>query len=744
MADLQITPEEKNTDSSSFQAGAKTQFKPIGASGTELYSGYFSEEYLHLIRGRRGAKIYDEIRRSEAQVAMLLNAVMNPIKAGTWEFESAGDEVADSESHRDLVAYCAKEMIDWETHLHEALTFLIFGYSLFEVIDTVVFNHPKFGTFNGLKGLAFRSQKTIERWIVDNSTGNLKEVEQWVQGDLAPERAMQVRMLAEHLLVFTLQKEGDNYEGISAIRPMYGAWFRKNLYLKIVAIGIEKNAIGTPLGTSPAGKVSTEEMDNFKSLLSNFTAHESSYLIKPAGWEVEILKHDFDPSKVKEMIVLENTEMINSLVANFLALGTSGGSGSFALGTDLSDFFLTGIQNYANIVCGVWNRVLIPNLVKKNFGEQQAYPKLKATGINDKAGKELAEIISALTGASVIKADDKLEDFLRKQYALPQADILTAREPKPAAPSFGGQLSEKRIKLAETYKQQWKKDRDDLKAIMQDGLKVVFDNYKKQISSQYKKATPASRLQIGLKLEPQGLSDYKNNLREELASIANAALIGARKETPKAKKVKLSEAIKLAATKGGYYDALPANVKRIVKSSADLIVETQASDIQKIAAFQYSSSAASTDDLDLILNDIDGAVVPVLEGSTLKGLSIDAAAGNAVSSITNQARLEWFFAPEVIETIESFTFYNEDPISEICQELDGMTWAINDPDLDRYTPPLHHNCKSRLMPNEKGADNNPEINRGTPITQKGLDSITLCECSYHLDFQLVEPRTKGA
>jgi len=44
-----------------------------------------------------------------------------------------------------------------------------------------------------------------------------------------------------------------------------------------------------------------------------------------------------------------------------------------------------------------------------------------------------------------------------------------------------------------------------------------------------------------------------------------------------------------------------------------------------------------------------------------------------------------------------------------------------------------HNCKSRLQPNEKGAENNPEINRGgTAVSQKGLDSITLCEGSYHI------------
>ncbi len=737
---LEIQP-EKNQDSSAFSSGTRPQFLPMGSSGTELFAGYFSEEYLQLLRGRKGAKIYDEMRRSETQVAMLLNAVMNPIKAGTWEFEAA--DVPNGELHKELIQFCAKDGIDWETHLHEALTMLICGYSLFEIVNNVVFNDPKFGTFNGLKGLAFRSQKTIERWNVDNATGSLQSVEQWVQGDLVKGRSAVLKMDANFLLVFTLQKEGDNYEGISALRPMYGPWFRKNLYLKIAAIGLEKNAIGTPLGTIPKGKQDPEELENFKSTLSNFTAHESAYLTVAEGWKIEILKSDFDVTKVKEIILMENTEMINSLVANFLALGTNGGGGAFALGSDLSDFFLTGIQNYANIICGVWNRKLIPDLIKMNFGPQAAYPKLKATGINDKAGKELAEIIKSLSDSKIITPDMKLEEFLRKQYALPKPDVATSREVKPPAPSFGAQFSERRIKLAETYKKQWNNDKADLKELMQMGLTDLLEGYKKQISAKWKNSTPASRPAIALQLEPKGLTQYKQALREELAKIANTALIGAKKETPKAKNVKLSETIQLAAPKGGYFDQLPANIKRIVRTQADLIAQSQDADLNKVVSFQFSTSQASTDDVDQVLTDIDDAAVPVIEGSTSTGMSIDAAAGNAVSSISNQARLEWFFEPEVLETIESFTFTNEDPVSEICQELDGTTWSVNDPDLDRYSPPLHHNCKSRLEPNEKGADGNPEINRGgTAITQKALDSITLCECSYHLEFQLVNPKNQ--
>lgn len=740
-----IVPDQKSGDSSTFESGTKFQLQPKGTSGTDLFAGYFTEEYLRQLRGRQGAKIYDEIRRSEAQVAMLLGAVMNPIKAGMWDTQAA--DIPDGETHKELVEYILKECIDWETFLHEALTLLTFGYSLFEIVNNVVFNHPKFGTFNGLKGLAFRSQKTIERWIVDSSTGNLKEVEQWVQGDLTPKGASLLKMDAQFLLVFTLQKEGDNYEGISALRPMYGPWFRKNLYLKILSIGIEKSAIGTPIGTTPAGKESTEEMANFKSMLSSFVAHEDSYLIKPEGWTVEITNNDFDPSKIKDIIVMENTEMINAMVANFLALGTSGGSGSFALGTDLSDFFLTGIQTYANIISGVLNRKLIPELVKLNFGPQEAYPKIKVTGINDKAGKELADTINTLVSAQAIKPDAKLEDFLRKQYSLPTAQPETARQ-MPAPQPFGAKLSERHMQLAETYKKQWAIDKENVKSVMQDNLQIILDGYEKQIRTAWKTSNPNGRRNLALQLEPRGVAEYAAALREQLAIIATRSINEAKKETPKANKmkIKLAESIQLATKVGGYFDALPAGIKNIIKNQAGLIAETQAADINKVVSFQFLSSADSTDDVNQVIKDIDAAILPTIEdASTGAGMSIDAAAGNAVSSSVNQARLEWFFEPEVLATIESFTFTNEDPVSQICQELDGTTWAVGDPDIDRYTPPLHHNCKSRLMVNEVGDKSNPKIDRGdTALSKSALDSMTLsehkCDHGYHLGFKLVEPK----
>lgn len=722
----------ESTSPNKFQSGIKTQIKPIGSSGTQIFGGYFSEEYLQLLRGNRGSKIWDEMRRSEAQVAMLLSAITNPIKSANWEFQEA-KEVNDREKHKLLCDIIFKESLDWEAILHEILTFLPFGFSLFETVHSVVFNHPKLGTFNGLQAFAFRAQKTIQAWKLEKQTGKLLSVEQMNYSDVGDSGVIP----GEFLNVFSLSKEGDNYEGISLLRPMYGPWFRKNLYLKLAGIGIEKYAVGTPIGTVPAGSEKSEDFTNFKNMLSAYTSSETAYMIKPAGWEIELQKGTFDAAQIKEMIVLENTEMVNSVVANFLVLGMNGNSGAYALGSDLSDFFLSGIQSFANLVCGVFNRKIIPELIKLNFGSQLDYPKLKCTGINDKAGKELSEILTALVGAKVIKPDMKLEEFLRREYQLPQMDVATTREEDPAkSVSVSKQLSEAELKLAEGvtpngFTESLDKNKAEVKAVMQARLKAIADSLKKKLSKDYRTAkTEGAQIEAPTNLEvsPEEIKAYEDALIEVLAPQAAESLAQAAKEVKAP--VRLAEsftwAYQLAVKKGaGFYEALPENIRKIVQTQAALLSQSQIADILKVVTFQFASSNTGTEDIAQIEVEIDGAVDKVLEGSSSSGMSVDAAAGNAVAHIANQARTEMFFDPEVYSEIESFTFENNDPVSEICSELAGTTFNKNDPDFDTYNPPLHHNCKSRMVPNLVGVKGNPQVTKDISVSDKAKKSITL-------------------
>lgn len=740
-------PGEKD-GASAFQSVAKASLQAVGNSGTQIFGGYFSEEYLGELRGRQGAKKWDEMRRSEAQISMLLNAVTNPIKAANWDIEPYDQTDPDSVSDADLCKMIMFEMIDFNTFKHEALTMLPFGFSMFEIVHNVVFNDPKFGTFNGLKSLSFRSQKTIENWQLEQKTGRLIGVNQYTYSDLGGNEFIP----GEFLLVFTHMKEGDNYEGISVLRSMLGAYKRKDLYLKLCAIGLEKYAVGIPIGSIPAGKERSLEAEEFKTVLASFTSHELAYMVKPAGWTIDIQKTDFDADKVKELIVLENTEMANALVANFLALGMNGGGGAYALGSNLGEFFTTGIQSYADLTCDGVNRTLLPNLVQLNKGKRRGYPKMKCTGISDKAGKELAETIKFLSDARVLDPDMPLKEFLRKQYKLPKVDVNTATAmpaipagaaanyPKPNDPVVNpktgkvepyqpSQLTmqerEDTLQLADAkYVKAFDKNKARLKALMQSNLKEMYSGLKAKLKTKYNGLPDSDKILCAKGVDTPGVVAYKSALVECLAQFAQQSIDAAKKQA----RVKLSESDQTIKLGAGFYNKLPPAIQKIVNIQASLVADTQVADMEKSVFFSFTTAAVKSDDIDNILNQVDESVEPMIEGSTAKGMSVDAGAGDALAHVAQQAALETFFAPDVLDTIESFTFTNEDPVSEICQSLAGTTFAPGDADLSTYQPPLHHNCKSRLVPNMKGDSGNPKIDRGgISVSQKALDSMTLCD-----------------
>jgi hypothetical protein len=797
-----------------IDAGIKKNSNEVGSSGTDIIGGFIREEHLQALQGTQGAVEYDKMRRREAVVSMLLDSIKNPVKGANWSFE-VEDET--DETQLKMKQLCEWNLFKrglqdgWDEFLGEVLTFIDFGYSVFEAVHATD-NIPELAELpkveevedpfaeedseeepldpaaeladpaiepekpeveeeieapidskgpltTYIQKMGFRKQTSIYRWNLDRKTGKIISITQQTMGDTSKQTLVDIP--GPFCVVFTNKKEGDNFEGVSALRPMYGAYLRKDLYLRLTAIGAEKNAVGTVIGTAPAGKANPEQQARFEAVCEAYSGNESAYIVKPTGWEIEIKYGEFDPEKMTKLLNFEDEQMAKTVVASFLALGTGGNSGSLAVGGTLSNFFLNGIQGYAQIVANKINRDVIPSLCQMNYGPQKCYPVLKCTGINDKAGKELADIVVALTGSKIITADSKLEDFLRQQYKLPKADPETARkqpapinpldpnaqpsddvngdskdgkksavvDPKPSADKKKDKASlaeKKAIHLAD-YKKQFDKNKEATREAMQLHLNKMAVDLVKRLRKKYDDATDAQKVNATKDMEVKAslLNEYKQELREIMALVSNEAIAQARKEVPNA----------AAKVKFGAYDKLNPLVKRAIERQLGLIADTQAADLQKITLFQWQSSASSTDNADQIEHDVLERLQGPLTGATNQGMSIDAAAGDAVAHVTQNSRNEFFFAPDVLETLESFTFTNEDPVSEICQNLNGQTFSVSDPAAEQFYPPLHHNCKSRVVPNGKGEG--PEItgiNIVADNTEERLrleKQITLCDCSGH-------------
>lgn len=692
---------------------------PIGRSGIEITSYEFNEDYLDELTGSEKHDIYDKMKRGESQLAMVLNAIKGMLKKAVYEWDKP--DFFEGELPDEHYRLCQKNFFENEDKpfheiLGEAFSAIEHGFSLFEEVNRIVMDDKEVGTYISVD-LKYRAQKTIEEWHIDPVTSKLLQVRQVTIDD----NNIDVLIDGQRLRVVTIDKEGDNYEGISKIRSCYGPWKRKNVYLKLIAIGTEKFAIPTTQGKMPRD-AEEDERQAFKTMLSSFANNETKYIAYVDGWEVTVTPNNFDASKILPVVNFEDVSMVKAFVANFLELGMSGAGGSFALSTDLSDFFLNSIEHIADLVCKMISSAA-KRLILLNFGPQDAYPVLKFSGVSDKAGSELATVMQTLVNARILTPDDDLEDHTRKRYGLPTRMETEETRPEPEEPdeieeeteeieepegtensrkkrSITLSKSEKDFRNArkkaktltlaskrESVKSLISKSRESVYSVMTDGLSEIGSQYVKDLMKEYRNLSASQKQKAVNNVDFKNKAKYQKTIKESLSDIAGQAAETAFREAPKRKSRNAKK------TRFTDFDV-----------RAKLLTETQLADLYKTLSFGFISSVKSTDSESQIEFDLNENLEKYVASNTVL-----TAAANAASETVNTARFNYFFEPEVLDTIESFTFSNDSPESDICRDLVGTTVRADDPTLDRYAPPLHHNCDSYLVSNLKDAKGNPKI-----------------------------------
>lgn len=253
---------------------------------------------------------------------------------------------------------------------------------------------------------------------------------------------------------------------------------------------------------------------------------------------------------------------------------------------------------------------------------------------------------------------------------------------------------------------------------MQENLSLIADGLINQVRINLDKAIPSQRVNAFNGVEPTGVQTYQADVLNALSVIAAEAIEMARKEVPKAKKVKLSEKeIQLSE-----FDDLPPDIQKKLKQQAKYLVGTQVGDLLKNLFFQFDSSVDSTDSVNLVVDDLYAAGEDYIQSAAITTGSLSIA-----GKVVNDARNAFFFNDEVLEEISAFEFYNGDPVSEVCQDLAGTVFSKDDPNSFRYTPPLHFNCKSTILPILSGDPKAEEISDLKPSTKRIEDTIQFDE-----------------
>jgi len=726
--------------SDDFTEKKKQSFTPIGRSGTLITGDEIQNDYISDLNGISAQETFTKMLLSDSQIRKLYHAVSNPIRSATWSIEPASDETQDLEAAAliEQILFC--DLPDgFVAKLDEILTFPWHGHAVFEKIFKNRDN--SFGTYTGLANIAFRDQRTLDKWIFSRD-GVLEKIHQLQSGEVE----VNVDIPRENLLIFFNEKKG-NDSGFPFCRMLYGNYKRKLLYKQLQAIGIERAAIPVPHLMLPDGiDRDSEEYSDAVEQLAAFTQAEQAFFVTPVGYTLNYNQTaTFDPAKVQVAIKAENEEIVGSLVGMWLEMGI-GGNSAVGSSTGISaEFFRDGIEYLATKIADTINLELIPELMFLNYPTlPEKMPKLVHNGIADEAGKELMEVVTGYSSAGVITPDESLEDHIRKVHNLPkkvegemvenqttQNDDNTDEviEEEVVVDDETVELNTKGAKTVRTLINQQSVKISD---VIRESISFSSGKYINDVMARYRQLPESRRQNSTSKVKMGGINKLKKELKRVLTETTVMSIDMAKTDIPSKKNVELNSSDKdllrmeekygdMSYIKLNDFSKLPTHIQLLIAKQSDLIAEDSLNELQKRIDFSFSSIETKVDDEKVVQQNIEEAAQNFEDSAqiNLKGT-------NASALMVNEGRDTFFFEPEVLEEIHSFTFMNVAPKSAICRELAGTTFNTNDAESLRYSPPLHHNCKSYLRANLKSSKGVKQLEISTlSPSAKAKKSITL-------------------
>jgi len=418
------------------------RYSEIGvASDYDPRWGLRGDEFLADMRGTRGIKRLREMATNDPIIGAILSAMDLMIRATEVRIEGG------SEQANELVRYSLYNMQDqsFEDFISDVLSFLPYGFSLFEIVAAPPSRHPQ--GWVTLKKLAPRAQWTIDRFETTRN-GDILGVYQTSTvhiGFIPYSKLLHFR---------TASKQADP-AGMSVLRSAYSSWYYSNRIKEIEAVAIERELNGLPLFRVPSEYLAPDATDEQKAFIDKVSAiardvkrNQQGYIIIPSDVyehadgkltdirlvDFELIasqgKRDIDTNTV---IIRYQMDMARSALADFVLLGVND-RGSFALSKSKADLFLQALTGYVSAIASVLNRKLIPKLLMWNGIPITDAPKLTFGRVAPVDLAELGTFIDRISGVGVPINDDlpTINYVLGAAGLPPRTELPEPPEPSPA------------------------------------------------------------------------------------------------------------------------------------------------------------------------------------------------------------------------------------------------------------------------------------------------------------------------
>ena len=410
----------------------------LGVSGKNTYTGDIrADEFLQELRGKKAIQKYREMRDNNAIVGSIMYAVEQTLRDVKIEVKPA-DDSAVAKAEADFLQSVLDDMDhSLDDHISEALSYLTYGFSWFEVVykrREGDFRSPKKNSKYedgriGIKKIAIRAPWTVESFEVDQYTGEILGMYQEAGWGKRP-----AMIPVEKSVYYRTTSLNNDPSGRSVLRNAYVSYTYLNKIQSYEAIAIERELHGVPIGRMPAEYLSADATTDqanlrgqFDRILRDLKNNEQGYALLPSDLYVDA---DGKPTSQRlmdvELITANGSRSIDidpvvkryqhdiarSLMAEFLMLGS--GSGSYALSKTKTDLFLRSLESYINTIVDVLNKQLVERLWQLNGLDWSTMPKLVAGDVAPHDLREIAAFLRNINNAGIELQDqaEVVEDLM--------------------------------------------------------------------------------------------------------------------------------------------------------------------------------------------------------------------------------------------------------------------------------------------------------------------------------------------
>lgn len=398
----------------------------LGVAGDNTYNGQIrADEFLPELRGKKAIRKFREMRDNDSTIGAVMYAVEQILRDVDLNVKPANSS---DEAKRE--AEFVKSILDdmdhtLDDHISEALSFLSYGFSWFEVVykrrvGPTERSDKKRSKYSdgriGIRKLAARAPWTLSKFEVDQKTGDVLGIQQTVGG-----YNNKATIPTNKSLYYRTTSVNGDPSGRSILRNAYTSYEYLNNLQAIEAIAVERELAGIPVARIPAEYLGPDAtsaqagfVSNLQQILRDVKFNEQGYIILPSDTypgkdgeptNVRLVDMELMASNGKRNIDIDpivkryQHDIARSVLSEFLLLGS--GSGSYALSKSKTDLFLRALESYIQAIVDVLNKQMVERLWELNGLDYSLMPRIEAGDVAPHDLREIAAFLRNLNGANI-------------------------------------------------------------------------------------------------------------------------------------------------------------------------------------------------------------------------------------------------------------------------------------------------------------------------------------------------------